>query len=1592
MRIRGGVVLALVAVLTSAVFAQSGEGLIAALDFNQLTDNTFADASANRVIGRNSGGQSCEGVDGLGLRLPGGACCVNLELPEKYRSLDALTLSLWVAPEEAMHQEIVTAAAEKIKFDSLPFMLRWRAQWFFMFEVTTADGERRCLTPATPCVDTMAYPKRKWVHVVVTYDGSASTMYIDGKPVVTATFPKGKKSLERIAHPVKIGGHGGYFKGGVDNLRLYNRAISAAEVEVLYAGRTAFKPELIARQIPGTLDGLPYAAGEQAEHWMGFPLKSGWVYLSNTGQVKLWGVALRNASNQWDHAYPLGLPGQENAGAAFYKVLDGNVESHADGTAKLELSGTTAQGLQVRQRVELTKDDRVKFRYEIVADRADAPSPCLSWSQHLWSSAKRFVGHDAGGLITGNLMDLEGDLLLRGLTEINLIISDNRLVVDLGPDTRWLIHGTRDAFRWQNGYATLASEIGVADWPGWTPGKPAVLEFALQLEPDDKPCRLERKQAREVTRAIPFDFSALYTRNPDKLDIVPADRDVPIYTDREPVPLALNLPAKTVPAAARQTKWFHLVGTYNGVEGRLYLNGKPWGVQTFGIDNKPLRLGGNGTVMIGGPQEPFLGTIDNVRIYRRVLSEAEAKAHFEERTSFKPGAAPDAVGGVTKPDDPALVLWLDFNAMADGSFQDRSAFGLKAKSNKGSLAEGVDGAALHLAQGANVTVSLPESAREFKALTLEAWVSPDAPQHSTILGGLHAENKYNGMPFSLRWRMDQSFWLFMNTPDDQTRNAVGQPAAATLFYPQRYTWFLANSFTKAEVQSGEFGRNDRSGLFERQLALLALPAAVYELKVEALGENGKVLDRCATELAVAGAVAQPRLKPGAPLTLKKVDEVDFTAAAPGHDFYSCSGLSAVVTDASGTYRRTLTYQEAYAGASRLGAASQWANADWFGVRFKTEPGKVYVLESEVPDLANQSMSIYLMEPKDDPSDGKCKPVLKTTSGVFSGGRLPCAQKMLTHQTVHFASAPWVAACYQNAHCNRPTGAVLSPAGVKRATLYEVVGDLPALDAPAGNSRFLGVHCESGGLALSSFGVDKFRGELGDWLDRPKPEEYYHHAYQAITNLIRYMRYRGDTVLYYGIYRYRGAQFPSRLFPSGGNDPDLPMLLARMFEMNNLKVVFTVMPHNVLPTSRLQEFSHYGVQRGEGGVTPLDAEGHQNLSYRVTPAVNPLHPAVRKVYASLAAELGQRYGKLPGVQGIAWMNGQSWWEPCLPAVLSPDMTNARAEQKLLSYPFDDESMRQFAKWAGVTLPGAATDPGRFKQRSDWIQANAREKFIEFRGWGMAQTHGAFKDAFVAQAPGKDYLFFDFYYDQFVSGADWSPLRGCQLLGSAPQYLRNLPGLVYCPYLPEINGCTFWEHGNMPYTMMPRLERFRADDELAAAWDTPNRTGRYLHRQFYEQSMNLRSEANRKWFWAPTVGRLATCSYPQQGGDNYLLDFVLMLANGTPNHISYSWCDSTIPMGCEPQHQRFAAAFRNLPDGHYRESDRQDGVFARARDDQSAFYVVNTKPGPVTVELRINANGKFANAVSGAPLKVKVGKPATFVLAGYDLQVFVPEKKR
>jgi hypothetical protein len=833
-----------------------------------------------------------------------------------------------------------------------------------------------------------------------------------------------------------------------------------------------------------------------------------------------------------------------------------------------------------------------------------------------------------------------------------------------------------------------------------------------------------------------------------------------------------------------------------------------------------------------------------------------------------------------------------------------------------------------------------------------------------------------------------------------------------------YAWTLSDADAGGKVAGGEAASRsvaggDRPSTAAAAVAIVVLknvdvPIAkpgtypvmiarpgVYLLEVQGRDADRKPLAECRTEVVVAGEIPQARAAAGQGPKLRKVDEADLTADDPGHDFFCFSNRSQVVHRAQGSYRRTLTYQECQAELSRQGLPSTDA-CDWLGVRFPTTPGKIYVLEIEYPDLEFMSASAFLIEPKDDPADGRCRPVSRTASGLFTGSFLPHDGAMHVMQIAHFASAPWMVACWQNAHYGRPSiDKVLDPACAKRMTLYEVQGDLPALDAPSTPDRQIGVYCESGGLALSSFGPKKFRGENGNWTDRPEQAAWYRNAYPTVANLVRYMRYRGDTTLFYGIYRYRAAGFPSRTFPPASSeyDVDLPALVARMFERNGLRVVFNVMANNPLPTSRLHEFSHYDIVQGANAPENVNQEGHRDPPGRASfPSSNPFHPAVREAYCRLAAELGERYGKYPAVAGISWLAGQSWWEPCVTApALRDDLSAEEADRILLGATCDDETMNQFQHWASLTLPGKPPAPDRFANRYQWIQDHAKEKFLDFHCWAMSQTHLAFQKAFAAKAPGKDYLAIDFYYDVFSRKREWSsPLDAVRRVGFGPAWCAGAPGFVYSAYLPELNGCTYWEHAFASWGITKRIQRFLTDERLARALDYDGRTARFLHRQFYEQRILLPKDPKRKWIFSPDVECMVYVSYPQQGGRGYLADFAYALARGTPSYISYSWCDSSIPLGHEPMHRQIAAVYRNLPAGRYREADRDGGVFVRALDRHDgrppAFYVVNTTGEVAQRDLRTGCSGTFRDPVAGRTIRLTAERQS-FHLEPYECKVFL-----
>lgn len=77
-----------------------------------------------------------------------------------------------------------------------------------------------------------------WYHLVATYDGADFKAYKDGVLITDNSEPSGEPVSE--ATTLKLGRHSRYpdhFAGIIDDVRIYNYALSQVDIAALYAGK-----------------------------------------------------------------------------------------------------------------------------------------------------------------------------------------------------------------------------------------------------------------------------------------------------------------------------------------------------------------------------------------------------------------------------------------------------------------------------------------------------------------------------------------------------------------------------------------------------------------------------------------------------------------------------------------------------------------------------------------------------------------------------------------------------------------------------------------------------------------------------------------------------------------------------------------------------------------------------------------------------------------------------------------------------------------------------------------------------------------------------------------------------------------------------------------------------------------------------------------------------------------------------------------------------------------------------------------------------------------------------------------------------------
>jgi hypothetical protein len=163
-------------------------------------------------------------------------------------------------------------------------------------------------------------PVNNWSHLAMTYDGSTLRLYVDGTQVSSRAITG---NIAASAQPLRIGGNavwGEYFKGLIDEVRIYRRALTPAQIQSDMT--TPIRPDAPPPAGPDKMGQF-----SQPVNW---PLVPVHMAPTTTGKILVWDGfdAALNSERLWDPATGTFAPvpsGRNLFCAAHITLPDGRV-------------------------------------------------------------------------------------------------------------------------------------------------------------------------------------------------------------------------------------------------------------------------------------------------------------------------------------------------------------------------------------------------------------------------------------------------------------------------------------------------------------------------------------------------------------------------------------------------------------------------------------------------------------------------------------------------------------------------------------------------------------------------------------------------------------------------------------------------------------------------------------------------------------------------------------------------------------------------------------------------------------------------------------------------------------------------------------------------------------------------------------------------------------------------------------------------------------------------------------------------------------------------------------------------------------------
>jgi hypothetical protein len=220
-------------------------GLVGFWSFDEINNNTIPDESDNENNGILVGAAQGYGLSGLGVYFDGLDDSINIDDDPSlnFDDTNEFSISIWIQRKRVGIGFEETLLSKAITFLNSGYRLNIDTNNKVKFILNT--DSKVCEILSINQIDDLL-----WHHIVAVWNKGTQSIYIDG--MLDNSVFQGSYVVNYFTKPLELGIHFGFlnpYEGYIDELRIFDRALSTEEINELYTNPPLFYPKIILGKI-----------------------------------------------------------------------------------------------------------------------------------------------------------------------------------------------------------------------------------------------------------------------------------------------------------------------------------------------------------------------------------------------------------------------------------------------------------------------------------------------------------------------------------------------------------------------------------------------------------------------------------------------------------------------------------------------------------------------------------------------------------------------------------------------------------------------------------------------------------------------------------------------------------------------------------------------------------------------------------------------------------------------------------------------------------------------------------------------------------------------------------------------------------------------------------------------------------------------------------------------------------------------------------------------------------------------------------------------------------------------------------------------